>query len=109
MSDSLVSFLLLAKQATGKALENLVLQVVDAPTIFTFTELLQMPNVQALSANGSNSFVRLLNIFSFGTYQDYLKEQATLPKLEQSAIDKLKKLTLISMATASHVRECSDE
>lgn len=42
-------FLLLAKSARGAALANLIHQVLEAPGIYVFGELLDMPNVREVS------------------------------------------------------------
>lgn len=104
MSESLESFLLLAKQATGKALVSLIRQVLVAPTIFTFTELLCMENTQNLATSDDAYWVTILELFSFGTYEEYKNRKTGLPVLENAELDKLKKLTLVSIASESHVR-----
>lgn len=43
-------FLLLARSARGAALANLIHQVLEAPGIYVFGELLDMPNVQEVSS-----------------------------------------------------------
>lgn len=42
-------FLLLAKSARGAALASLIHQVLEAPGIYVFGELLEMPNVREVS------------------------------------------------------------
>lgn len=42
-------FLLLARSARGAALASLIHQVLEAPGIYVFGELLDMPNVQEVS------------------------------------------------------------
>ncbi|CCG82724.1 COP9 signalosome complex subunit 7a [Taphrina deformans PYCC 5710] len=102
MPENLETYVLLAKQATGKALESLIAQAVASPSVFTFTELLQMPNIHALAGTESARFLKLLQIFSFGTYRQYLDGQGSLPTLDKPARDKLKMLTLVSIAGETH-------
>ncbi|KAH0628554.1 hypothetical protein JD844_009889 [Phrynosoma platyrhinos] len=78
-------FLLLAKSARGAALASLIHQVLEAPGIYVFGELLDMPNVREVSPNTRENTVllqladsefspvfRLLTVFAYGTYSDYL-------------------------------------
>ena len=46
-------------------------QVLEAPGVYVFGELLEMPNVQELS-NGPNApYFNALNLFAYGIYQDF--------------------------------------
>lgn len=47
--NPLEQFLLLAKSARGAAIVKLIKQVLEAPGIYVFGELLQMPNVQEVT------------------------------------------------------------
>ena len=42
-------FLLLAKSTRGAAAVNLVNQVLDAPEIYCFSELMEMPNIKEVN------------------------------------------------------------
>lgn len=103
MSQDLETYVLLAKQATGPALASLILQAIESPSIFSFTSLLTTPSVQALQDGEFSGTKRLLEIFSYGTMQDYISENATLPKFNPAALVKLVQLTIISRANESHV------
>ncbi|KAJ2872700.1 COP9 signalosome complex subunit 7b, partial [Coemansia asiatica] len=48
-------------------------------------------------------YVRLLEIFSFETLGDYRKCQDQLPRLSERQVEKLKQLTLVSLAVDSKV------
>ncbi|MEJ1279917.1 COP9 signalosome subunit 7A [Cricetulus griseus] len=65
-------FLLLAKSAKGAALATLIHQVLEAPGVYVFGELLDMPNVRELAESDFASTFRLLTVFAYGTYADYL-------------------------------------
>ncbi|XP_005997420.1 COP9 signalosome complex subunit 7b [Latimeria chalumnae] len=95
----LEQFVLLAKSAKGAALTALISQVLEAPGVYHFGELLKLPNVQEL-ANGPNAaWFNLLNIFAYGMDSDYVANQASLPELTMAQRIKLKHLTIISLAS----------
>ncbi len=104
---SLEQFTLLAKTARGRACVALIQQVLTNKKLFVFGELLQMPNVQALAASDSaeqKGHVRLLEIFAYGRYMDYIREKddchgtnVPLPKLAPEQELKLRKLTVVSL------------
>lgn len=43
-------------------------------------------------------YLDALHLFAYGTYGDYLKQQATLPKLSEKQLSKLRQLTIVSFA-----------
>jgi len=93
----------LAKSAKGTACVQLVGQVLDNPSLYVFGELLDMPNVQAL-ADGPPAHAaayELLKIFAYGTWKDYTARAAQLGQLSAAQATKLKKLSVVSLATAS--------
>ena len=47
--NQLQQFCLLAKSAHGAAILELVRQVLEAPGVYVFAELLEMPNIQEVS------------------------------------------------------------
>ena len=47
------------------------LQVLEAPGVYVFGELLEMPNVQELASGPNAPYHNALNLFAYGTYQDY--------------------------------------
>ena len=49
ISNNLEQFVLLAKSARGAGLVALVKQVLEAPGVFVFGELLEMPNIEEVS------------------------------------------------------------
>ena len=52
----LEQFLLLAKSTKGAAVVGLIKQVIEAPGVYVFGELLEMPNVQEVSCLCSRRF-----------------------------------------------------
>ena len=54
--NPLEQFVLLAKNAKGAAAVELVKQVLEAPGVYVFGELLDMENIQAVSLPNTLSF-----------------------------------------------------
>ncbi|ETL84409.1 hypothetical protein F441_16340 [Phytophthora nicotianae CJ01A1] len=94
----LEQFTLLAKNARGRACVALIQQVLSNKKLFVFRELLDMPNVEALKDSEHMEHYELLRIFSFGTYNDYLARKDELPDLTPQQMNKLRKLTVVSLA-----------
>uniref|UniRef100_A0A7S2JF62 PCI domain-containing protein n=1 Tax=Haptolina brevifila TaxID=156173 RepID=A0A7S2JF62_9EUKA len=94
-------FLILAKSAKGAACESLIKSVLDSPGVYVFGELLEMPNVQALAGTSVEPSLELLKIFAYGTWKDYKAAEARLPPLTEPQAIKLKRLTVVSLASAS--------
>ncbi|XP_057283367.1 COP9 signalosome complex subunit 7b isoform X2 [Pezoporus wallicus] len=84
----LEQFILLAKGTSGSALTALINQVLEAPGVYVFGELLELTNVQ-----------ELLNLFAYGTYPDYVANKDNLPELTVTQKNKLKHLTIVSLAS----------
>lgn len=85
--------------ARGAAVVHLIRECLEHPQIFVFGELLRLPNVQALAeAADSESWLRLLQVFAFGGYADYVSAAASLPPLSCGMRAKLRSLTLVSLA-----------
>lgn len=74
--NALAPFLALAKSATSpRAAADLITQATSAPGTSVFAELLQHPNIQALSQSKDHAGqLELLKIFSWGTWQTYESE-----------------------------------
>ena len=69
--QGLEQFLLLAKNARGPAAVELVKQALEAPGVYVFGELLETECVKELSGGTDGNYVRLLELFAYGTYGDY--------------------------------------
>ncbi|XP_067109849.1 COP9 signalosome complex subunit 7b-like [Osmerus mordax] len=91
-------FILLAKNAKGPALISLINQVLEAPGVYVFGELLQLPCIQKLSEGPNDGYSQLLNMFAYGTYHDYKALKSSLPPLSEAQKNKLRQLTIVSLA-----------
>ncbi|XP_050737831.1 COP9 signalosome complex subunit 7b-like isoform X1 [Eriocheir sinensis] len=99
-ANPMEQYLILAKQAKGAAAVQLVKQVLEAPEVYVFGELLDMPNIQSLKTNSQQApYYELLQLFAYGVYGDYVKESAKFPSLTPTMLTKLRHLTIVSMAT----------
>ena len=70
--SALEQFLLLAKTAKGPAAVELIKQALEAPGVYVFGELLETDCVKELVSTPSANYVRLLEVFAYGTYTDYI-------------------------------------
>ncbi|KAF8773526.1 COP9 signalosome complex subunit 7b-like isoform X1 [Argiope bruennichi] len=96
----LEQYLLLAKSAKGAAAVELIKQVLVAPGIYVFGELLDMPNIQELNNSTQYSpYYQLLHLFAFGTFSNYMENKSSFPELTPAMINKLRHLTIVSLAT----------
>ncbi|TKA76511.1 hypothetical protein B0A49_03459 [Cryomyces minteri] len=71
--NGLEPFVALSKSANStRAAVDLVTQAISAPNTYVFAELLQTPNIQALrQVQEGAGYLTLLEIFAWGTWQDY--------------------------------------
>ncbi|BES96746.1 cop9 signalosome complex subunit [Nesidiocoris tenuis] len=95
----LEQFVLLAKSAHGAAATELIRQVLAAPGVHVFGELLDMPTIKELENGPFANAFRTLNIFAYGTYHDYLSDKANLVELTEVEKKKLQHLTIVTLAT----------
>ncbi|EGN94145.1 hypothetical protein SERLA73DRAFT_188732 [Serpula lacrymans var. lacrymans S7.3] len=103
-SAKLEPFLLMSKSAKGAAAAKLVQDATSAPGVFVFAELLELPNIQELTNSEQHApYISLLQLFSYNTYQDYLKHKDNLPPLNQAQITKLKYLSIVSLAAERRI------
>ncbi|ERE86215.1 COP9 signalosome complex subunit 7b-like protein [Cricetulus griseus] len=98
-SSLLEQFILLAKGTSGSALTTLISQVLEAPGVYVFGELLELANVQELAEGANAAYLQLLNLFAYGTYPDYIANKESLPELSTAQQNKLKHLTIVSLAS----------
>nr|KAF6353085.1 COP9 signalosome subunit 7B [Pipistrellus kuhlii] len=98
-SNLLEQFILLAKGTSGSALTALINQVLEAPGVYVFGELLELANVQELAEGANAAYLQLLNLFAYGTYPDYIANKESLPELSTAQQNKLKHLTIVSLAS----------
>ncbi|KAK4183221.1 hypothetical protein QBC35DRAFT_353681, partial [Podospora australis] len=97
--NALEPFLALTKSATSpRAAADLIVRATSAPNTYIFTELLQTPEIQALAASEEFApFLRLLEVFSYGTYSSYTSTPG-LPELNEAQRLKLRQLSLMTLA-----------
>uniref|UniRef100_A0A2K6UP85 PCI domain-containing protein n=1 Tax=Saimiri boliviensis boliviensis TaxID=39432 RepID=A0A2K6UP85_SAIBB len=95
----LEQFILLAKGTSGSALTTLISQVLEAPGVCVFGELLELANVQELAEGANAAYLQLLNLFAYGTYPDYIANKESLPELSTAQQNKLKHLIIVSLAS----------
>ncbi len=69
--QALEQFLLLAKTARGQAAVELVQKALEAPGVYVFGELLATECVTQLAEGPNANYVKLLELFAYGTYSDY--------------------------------------
>lgn len=72
--QALEQFVLLAKSAKGPAVAELINHATASPGVYVFGELLECECVKAISSGPHAKSVRLLEIFAYGTYDDYKSE-----------------------------------
>ncbi|KAF1988515.1 hypothetical protein K402DRAFT_411465 [Aulographum hederae CBS 113979] len=100
--NALEPFVALSKSANSpRAAADLITQATSAPNTYIFAELLQTPNIQALRDSPDHKqYLRLLEIFAWGTWADYTGSQG-LPPLTDPQASKLRHLSLLPLSTAS--------
>ncbi|KAF9913790.1 COP9 signalosome complex subunit 7a [Lobosporangium transversale] len=92
-------YLALSKSAKGVGCVQLIKDALAAPGVMVFGELLDMPNVVDLKANPEHSrYYRLLEIFSFGTFQDYQQNKDSLPEISDTQRTKLQQLSIVTLS-----------
>lgn len=91
-------YVLLSKSAKGAACLELIKQVLEAPGVHVFGELLAMPNIAELQNGPNAGYYNTLNLFAYGTYRQYLDNQAQLIQLTPVMRKKLQHLTIVSLA-----------
>ncbi|GKT41717.1 COP9 signalosome complex subunit 7a [Colletotrichum spaethianum] len=98
--NALEPFLALSKSATSpRAAADLITRATSNPNTFLFTELLETPQIQALAQSPDFlPHLRLLEIFSHGTYAVYLSSGQQLPQLNDAQTLKLRQLSLLTLA-----------
>ncbi|KAF9360880.1 hypothetical protein BGX26_007297 [Mortierella sp. AD094] len=92
-------YLALSKSAKGAGCVQLIKDALAAPGVMVFGELLDMPNVADLKSHPEHArYYRLLEIFSFGTYQDYQQNKDALPEITESQRSKLQQLSIVTLS-----------
>jgi len=83
--NALAPFLALSKSASSpRAAADLVMQATSAQNTYVFAELLETQAMQKLRQDEQNaSYYKLLEIFSWGTWQDYQGTAMISVRLQQ--------------------------
>ncbi|GAB7351778.1 hypothetical protein MBLNU459_g2353t1 [Dothideomycetes sp. NU459] len=99
--NALAPFLALSKSANSpRAAADLVVQATSAQNTYVFGELLQTSTVQALRRDAQfAAHYQLLELFAWGTWQDYQARSSSLPALTEAQQHKLRLLTLLTLAS----------
>ncbi|XP_013110566.1 COP9 signalosome complex subunit 7 [Stomoxys calcitrans] len=97
-SKQLQQFCLLAKTAHGAAILELIKQVLEAPGVYVFGELLVMPNIQELKQGDNVKYYNTLHLFAYGTYKQYRQKPEDYLELTAGMQKKLQHLTIVSLA-----------
>uniref|UniRef100_A0A0K8VSP2 COP9 signalosome complex subunit 7 n=1 Tax=Bactrocera latifrons TaxID=174628 RepID=A0A0K8VSP2_BACLA len=87
-----------AKSSTGSQLLDVVRQVLEAPSIYVFGELLALPNIQELKDGIHSKYLNTLNLFAYGTYKQYRQQPGEYLELTATMQKKLQHLTIVSLA-----------
>lgn len=99
-NNKLTQFLLLAKNAHGAAASHLIRQATEYPGLFVFGELLEYPGIKELENNSSyTKDWKLLQLFAFGTLDDYAANRDSFDELSEKQLQKLRLLTVASLAS----------
>lgn len=99
--NALEQFVLLAKSVKGAACTELIKQVLEAPGVYVFGELLDMQNILDLGKTTDQKYLETLELFAFGTYKDYLNNKSKFIDLSPAQMKKLQHLTIVTLATKS--------
>uniref|UniRef100_A0A3Q3F4F6 COP9 constitutive photomorphogenic homolog subunit 7A n=1 Tax=Labrus bergylta TaxID=56723 RepID=A0A3Q3F4F6_9LABR len=84
---------------SGPALAQAVSSLLETPGLYVFSDILELPNVRELENGPHAPVYQLLNLFAYGTYCDYKERAASLPELTPAQRNKLRHLSIISLAS----------
>ncbi|KAJ1922413.1 COP9 signalosome complex subunit 7b [Coemansia sp. S100] len=96
---------------------QVIQQLLENESIYHFGRVLDSPkarevrplaNVNLAASEQPNAYWNLLELFSFGTLSDYKAVSAQLPELTERQLEKLKHLSLVSLASVSKVLPYDD-
>eukprot|EP00033_Pygsuia_biforma_P001223 GCRY01001388.1.p1 GENE.GCRY01001388.1~~GCRY01001388.1.p1 ORF type:complete len:206 (-),score=28.73 GCRY01001388.1:105-722(-) len=87
------------KADSNTELHSIITQATEHPDVFVFGELLALPNVRQLNNQEEDKkFFRLLELFAFGTWDNYQQSPALYPTLNEDQKEKLRLLTIVTEA-----------
>jgi COP9 signalosome complex subunit 7 len=96
--NPLDQFVMLAKLATSAGAAEIIKQVLEAPGVYVFSELMDVPSIKDLNGTEFTPYYELLTVFAYGTYKDYLNSGRGLPELTVAQKKKLQHLTIVSLS-----------
>ena len=85
-------------------LEQVIDQVFSHPQIHVFGEFLSLPNINSINAK----MLATLQLFAYGTFPDFEKDQTKFISLKPPQLQKLKLITLASIASGNSVVNYSE-
>ncbi|KAJ8900337.1 hypothetical protein K2173_024977 [Erythroxylum novogranatense] len=94
------------KQASaleGSALVPVVVEATSHPSLFAFSEILDIPAIAQLEGTENSSYLNVLRLFAQGTWTDYKNNASSLPQLVPDQVLKLKQLTVLTLAETNKV------
>ena len=97
-ASALSTFVELGKSATELAAAKNIELAISHKKTYVFGELLHLPNVQALQQTQYTKHLALLQLFAYGTYTEYLANKLAFPELTELQVQKLKQLTIVTLA-----------
>ncbi|KAI8085090.1 uncharacterized protein BX664DRAFT_239425, partial [Halteromyces radiatus] len=108
-TQNIQPFLLLSKSVKGAANAKLIMDTLEAPGVYVFSELYESPNlIEASSLPEVKPYYALLELFLYGTYQEYIANAAQLPSLTPTQLVKLKHLTIVTLSENSRTLAYDD-
>ncbi|GAB0096104.1 COP9 signalosome complex subunit 7 [Sergentomyia squamirostris] len=96
--NALEHFVALAKMAKGAACLDLIKQVLEAPGVYVFGELMECPNIRELENGVNKNYLKTLNLFAYGTFRQYLEMKDQVLELNSTMQKKLQHLTIVTLA-----------
>ncbi|XP_038680667.1 COP9 signalosome complex subunit 7-like isoform X2 [Tripterygium wilfordii] len=87
----------------GSALAPVIVEATSHPSLFAFSEILDVPTVAELEGTESSVLLDVLRLFAHGTWSDYKDNIGCLPPLVPDQVLKLKQLTVLTLAETNKV------
>ncbi|KAJ2751986.1 COP9 signalosome complex subunit 7b [Coemansia pectinata] len=95
--------------ATESEAVQVIQRLLEDESIYHFGRVLDSPKARELATSEQpNAYWSLLELFSFGTLSDYKAASTQLPELTERQLEKLKHLSLVSLASVSKVLPYDD-
>lgn len=86
---------------------DVIVKVLESPTVFVFGEILDLGTVNALTGTPLEPYLRLLQVFAYHTYREYCVEKQSnpnsLPDLTPLMVTKLRQLSIISLTRNARI------